>query len=55
MERTLKESGLVLIETRPNVKVELPPEPEFVPAKRERRPPPPDINQPLQQVETDRK
>ena len=30
-------------------------EPQFVPAKRERRPPPADLSQPLQQVETQKK
>ncbi|MGC2519207.1 MAG: Rne/Rng family ribonuclease [Burkholderiales bacterium] len=53
LENALKDSGLVLIETRSDAKVELPsPEPEFVPAKRERRPAPASLNEPLVQVET---
>jgi len=48
----LKESGLQLVQTKADVKVELPPEPEFVPAKRLRRPPPADLGQPLRMVET---
>ena len=50
LERVLSESGLQLVQTK--VKVELPPEPEFVPAKRQRRPPPADLGQSLQIVET---
>ena len=50
IEEALKESGLVLVQTRSDIKVEMPPEPEFKPAKRERRPPPP--NAPMQMVET---
>jgi len=45
---------LTLIQTRSNVQVELQPEPEFVPAKRERKPLPAGINEPLVQVETRR-
>jgi ribonuclease E len=52
LERVLKESGLELVQTRPGSKAELPAEAEFVPARRERRPPPPELNQPLVQVET---
>jgi len=52
LERALRESGLQLVQTKADAKVELPPEPEFVPAKRTRRPPPPDLGQPLQIVET---
>ena len=52
LERALKESGLQLVQTKASAKVELPPEPEFVPAKRPRRPPPADLGQPLQMVET---
>jgi len=52
LERALKESGLQLVQTKADAKVELPPEPEFVPAKRPRRPPPADLGQPLQMVET---
>ena len=52
IERTLKESGLEMIRTRPGLQSESAQEPEFVPAKRERRPPPPDIQEPLVQVET---
>jgi hypothetical protein len=49
----LKDSGLVLIETRSDAKVELPPpEPDFVPAKRERRPAPASLDERLIQVET---
>ena len=54
IERALKESGLELVQTRPGVQAEPPPEPEFTPAKRERRPPPPDLDEPLVQVETGR-
>jgi hypothetical protein len=52
IERALKESGLEMVQTRPGVQAEPPPEPEFTPAKRERRPPPPDLDEPLVQVET---
>ena len=52
IERALKESGLQLVQTKAAAKVELPPEPEFVPAKRPRRPPPADLGQALQIVET---
>lgn len=56
LERVLKESGLQLVETKPGAPVEAAmPEPQFVPAKRERRPPPADLNLPLQQVETHKK
>ena len=55
LDRVLKESGLQLVETKPGVAPELPPEPQFVPAKRERRPPPADLNLPLEQVETYKK
>ncbi len=54
--RALKESGLELVQTRSGATVapavEL--EQNFVPAKRERRPPPPDLDEPLVQVETGR-
>lgn len=52
IERALLESGLEMVQTRATRPVEPAPEAEFVPAKRERRPPPPDINEPLVQVET---
>jgi ribonuclease E len=52
IERALRESGLEMVQTRASGSIELPPDAEFVPAKRERRPPPPDINEPLVQVET---
>ena len=52
IERALRDSGLELVQTRAAGPIELPPDAEFVPAKRERRPPPPDINEPLVQVET---
>ncbi len=55
LDRAIRESGLQLVETRGDAKVELPPEPEFVPAKRERRPPPADISAPLVQIETQKK
>ena len=55
LDRVLKESGLQLVETKPGAKVELPPDPAFVPAVRPRRPPPADLTQPLQQVETRKK
>jgi ribonuclease E len=54
IERALRESGLELVQTRTAHPAEPTPEAEFVPAKRERRPPPPDINEPLVQVETAR-
>ncbi len=50
VESILQSSGLVLVQTRPDVKVELPLEPEFRPAKRERRAPPPET--PMVQVQT---
>ena len=53
--RALDESGLVMVKTRSNVQAEMPPEPEFKPAKRERRPPPADLNAPMQVVETVKK
>jgi hypothetical protein len=56
LDEALRESGLVLIETSPaNVQAAAPPveeEPAGTPGRRERRAPPPDIDQPLQQVET---
>ncbi|HET7200435.1 MAG TPA: hypothetical protein VFI80_06445 [Burkholderiales bacterium] len=52
IERALRDSGLEMVQTRAATPIELPPDAEFVPAKRERRPPPPDINEPLVQVET---
>jgi ribonuclease E len=54
IERALRESGLEMVQTRASSPIELPPDAEFVPAKRERRPPPPDIDEPLVQVETSR-
>lgn len=54
IERALRDSGLEMVQTRAAGPIELPPDAEFVPAKRERRPPPPDINEPLVQVETTR-
>ncbi len=54
IERALKESGLEMVQTRSSGPIELPPDAEFVPAKRERRPPPPDIDEPLVQVQTAR-
>jgi ribonuclease E len=56
IERALKESGLELIQTRSGAThvSAMEPEPKFVPAKRERRPPPPDLDEPLVQVETGR-
>ena len=55
VERVLKESGLEQVRTRSNAVTESVPEPEFVPAKRDRRPPPPDLGLPMAQVETTRK
>ena len=52
LDTALKSSGLVLIQTRSDVKGEIPAEPEFKPAKRERRPPPPDLAVPMKQVDT---
>ncbi|TMH89516.1 MAG: Rne/Rng family ribonuclease [Betaproteobacteria bacterium] len=56
IERALKESGLELVQTRSGATVApaMEPEQKFVPAKRERRPPPPDLDEPLVQVETGR-
>lgn len=56
IERALKESGLELVQTRSGATLAqaIEPEQEFVPAKRERRPPPPDLDEPLVQVETGR-
>ena len=54
IERALRDSGLEMVQTRAAGPIELPPDAEFVPAKRERRPPPSDINEPLVQVETTR-
>jgi ribonuclease E len=50
----LRDSGLVMIETsREKVRVEAPAEEPPAPrARRERRPPPADLDAPLQQVET---
>ncbi|MFM9971929.1 MAG: Rne/Rng family ribonuclease [Burkholderiales bacterium] len=50
LAQVLQSSGLKLVETR--FKVEIAPESEFVPAKRERRPPPSSMSEPLVQVET---
>jgi hypothetical protein len=52
LERALEASGLQLVQTRPGATVEPPAESEFVPTRRERKPPPADLNQPLVQVET---
>src|SRR5207247_10611063 len=51
IERALKESGLELVQTRSGATVAQAMEPaqNFVPAKRERRPPPPDLDEPLVQ------
>ena len=55
IQRALRDSGLEQVQTRPGITAEPSPEPEFVPAKRERRPRPADLEQPLEQVETVRK
>jgi hypothetical protein len=55
IERVLRESGLEQVRTRGNSATESVPEPEFVPAKRDRRPAPPDLGLPMAQVETTRK
>jgi hypothetical protein len=52
IERALRESGLELVQTRSGTTVASEPEQKFVPAKRERRPPPADLDEPLVQVET---
>ncbi len=54
LDRALRESGLVMIETsREKVPIAPMPEETAIPrARRERRPPPPDLETPLQQVET---
>ncbi len=56
IERALKESGLELVQTRSGATIgsAMEPEQKFLPAKRERRPPPPDLDEPLVQVETGR-
>jgi hypothetical protein len=54
IERALQESGLEMVRTRAPGPIELPPDAEFVPAKRERRPPPADLGEPLVQVGTTR-
>jgi len=56
IERALKESGLELVQTRSGATIgsAMEPEQKFVPAKRERRPPPADLDEPLVQVETGR-
>jgi ribonuclease E len=54
IERALRDSGLEMVQTRAAGPAEPQPEAEFVPAKRERRPPPPDLDEPLVQVETTR-
>jgi hypothetical protein len=51
IERALKESGLELVQTRSGATV-AESEQKFVPAKRERRPAPADLDEPLVQVET---
>jgi hypothetical protein len=43
-----------MIQTRSGSQAAPSPEPEFVPAKRQRRAPPPDLAEPLVQVETGR-
>jgi len=52
IERALRDSGLELVQTRSGATVASEPEQKFVPAKRERRPPPADLDEPLVQVET---
>jgi len=52
IERALEASGLQLVQTKPGVQPEAPVESEFVPARREKRPPPAELNQPLVQVKT---
>jgi hypothetical protein len=52
LERALEQSGLVLVQTKANAPQPAEPEPAFVPARRERRAPPADLNTPMQQVET---
>jgi ribonuclease E len=52
IERALERSGLQLVQTKPGAPDDAPAESEFVPARRERRPPPAEANQPLVQVET---
>jgi len=54
IDRALRESGLEMVQTHASGPIELPPDAEFVPAKRERRPRPADIDEPLVQVETTR-
>jgi hypothetical protein len=52
LERALEQSGLVLVQTKANAPQPAESEPAFVPARRERRAPPADLNTPMQQVET---
>ena len=52
IEEALKQSGLQLVQTRADAKVEVAEEPEVVPVKRARRPAPASLNEPMVQVET---
>jgi ribonuclease E len=55
LERALSESGLELVRTRSDAIAEPVPEPEFVPAKRNKRSAPPELGEPMVQVETTRR
>lgn len=50
LSEALQQSGLVMVQTRGDRPIEAAPEPEFKPAKRPRRPPPPEV--PMVQVQT---
>jgi hypothetical protein len=52
MDKALQESGLQLVETKSRAPDEAPDETPLTPAKRERRPPPASLSEPLVQVET---
>jgi len=52
LDQVIRESGLQMVQTKPGAAIDVPDQPEFVPAKRPRRAPPPDLGQPLQIVET---
>jgi hypothetical protein len=55
LEKVLTESGLEQVRTRAGAVAEPVSEPQFVPAKRSRRSPPPEFGEPMVQVETTRK
>jgi len=50
LSEVLEQSGLVMVQTKGDRITEAAPEPEFKPAKRTRRPPPPEVS--MVQVQT---